>query len=106
MRGPPVSRRFLRRARLSARRRRVAATRPRRTPRLKGAVGTARQCPDRTVSVPCSDRLATCVADRRYPLLTARVRERHAAVLADTAVYPVRRRLGFWDLADIMLEVD
>jgi hypothetical protein len=40
MRGPPVSRRFLRRARLSARRRRMAATLPRRAahvPCHKGA---------------------------------------------------------------------
>jgi hypothetical protein len=88
MSGAPVSHRFSRRARLSARRRRVAATCPRCVAplaHLKGAVGTARQRLDSRLPtasrVPRSDsvivdRLATRAAGRRYPLPTACVRAR------------------------------
>jgi hypothetical protein len=87
MRGPPVSHRFPRRARLSARRRRVAATRPRHAAlhaRLKGAIGTMCRRPDSRLPtapprVPRSDSTA---AVRSRP----RVSER-----ADATVYLVRR---------------
>jgi hypothetical protein len=78
MRGPPVSRRFPRRACLSARRVACRA--------FKGDVGTTRRRPDSAAI----DRLATRAADRHCPLLTARIRACHAAVLVDAAVYPVR----------------
>jgi hypothetical protein len=80
MRGPPVSHCFPRRAHLSARHRRVAATRLHRAAshaRLKGAVGTAHRCLDSRLPtapshVPRSDsattdRLATCATDRACP---------------------------------------
>jgi hypothetical protein len=67
MRGPPVSRRFLRWARLSARHHRVAATRPRHA--IKAPTGNAvltlpLRCPSHTVASPrarpCRPRRLPC----------------------------------------------
>jgi hypothetical protein len=65
MRGPPVSRRFLRRARLLARRCHVAAT-PAPHTRLKGAVGIAHRRPDSRLPTTAS-RPALRQKRRRLP---------------------------------------
>jgi hypothetical protein len=94
MRGPPVSRRFPRRARLSARRRCVAATRPRRAIKAPtdSAVPTAplrcpscvvaspRARPSRLRRPPCP-KLTTSLSERR-----ASVRARHRRCPAASAV--------------------
>jgi hypothetical protein len=113
MRDPPASRRFPRWAHLSVRHRLMAATRLRRAPCVKGAVGTARVHPDsrrlptaragvasphvlpsRPRRLPCSRSDSAALTAGRLPhhvRRRPRVRVRHAAVVADAAVYPVRR---------------
>jgi hypothetical protein len=66
--GPPVSHRFLRQARLSARRRCVAATHPRRSHALSALSGLGAGVPTAVPTAP-SPRLAHARPNRRYPRL-------------------------------------